>query len=232
MAVSPRPIWDALFLAGGELLMRTPASSRLHSLTSLNALHYAYRTTGDEGTRKFMLLQAAAFVPLFREAMKVREKNIGDLQIDQLERHNPVPSKNAGDIFDELSRHKPSAARRALEYIYGEPDAGQGDLIDAGRRLIFLKGTDSHDYKFSSAVLEDYCVHRARVARPLPGREPLLAEGLRRARLRPGEAHARGNGVALLLLLAQLRQHAEVLQRRRVAGRLPGRRRCRAAAGA
>jgi hypothetical protein len=29
-------------------------------------------------------------------------------------------------------------------------------LIDLGRRLIFLKGTDSHDYKFSSAVLEDY----------------------------------------------------------------------------
>ncbi|SVC56204.1 uncharacterized protein METZ01_LOCUS309058, partial [marine metagenome] len=24
------------------------------------------------------------------------------------------------------------------------------------RRLVFLKGNDSHDYKFSSAVLEDY----------------------------------------------------------------------------
>ena len=29
-------------------------------------------------------------------------------------------------------------------------------LIDAARVQIFLKGTDSHDYKFSSAVLEDY----------------------------------------------------------------------------
>jgi hypothetical protein len=26
----------------------------------------------------------------------------------------------------------------------------------AARRLIFLKGRDSHDYKFSSAALEDY----------------------------------------------------------------------------
>ncbi len=26
----------------------------------------------------------------------------------------------------------------------------------AAQRLIYLKGTDSHDYKFSSAVLEDY----------------------------------------------------------------------------
>ena len=29
-------------------------------------------------------------------------------------------------------------------------------LIDAARRLVFLKGDDAHDYKFSSAVLEDY----------------------------------------------------------------------------
>jgi hypothetical protein len=29
-------------------------------------------------------------------------------------------------------------------------------LADAARRLIFLKGHDSHDYKYSSAVLEDY----------------------------------------------------------------------------
>ena len=28
--------------------------------------------------------------------------------------------------------------------------------MDAARLLIFLKGSNSHDYKFSSAVLEDY----------------------------------------------------------------------------
>jgi hypothetical protein len=28
--------------------------------------------------------------------------------------------------------------------------------MDAARRLIFLKGTNAHDYKFSSAVLEDF----------------------------------------------------------------------------
>jgi hypothetical protein len=33
---------------------------------------------------------------------------------------------------------------------------GAKEVIQAARQLIFLKGTDSHDYKFSSAVLEDY----------------------------------------------------------------------------
>ena len=28
--------------------------------------------------------------------------------------------------------------------------------MDAARLLIFLKGNDTHDYKFSSAVLEDF----------------------------------------------------------------------------
>ena len=29
-------------------------------------------------------------------------------------------------------------------------------LMAAARRLVFTKGSDSHDYKFSSAILEDY----------------------------------------------------------------------------
>ena len=46
------------------------------------------------------------------------------------------------------------AAGKVLSYLNHEHDPAQ--LINAARRLIFLKGTNSHDYKFSSAVLEDY----------------------------------------------------------------------------
>ena len=54
-----------------------------------------------------------------------------------------------------LSKDKLSAARSAFIFLRSSPGAGH-ELIDAGRRLVFLKGTDSHDYKFSSAVMEDY----------------------------------------------------------------------------
>jgi hypothetical protein len=47
-----------------------------------------------------------------------------------------------------------AAAGKALSYLKDHPDPKP--LIDTARRLIFLKGTNSHDYKFSSAVLEDY----------------------------------------------------------------------------
>lgn len=45
------------------------------------------------------------------------------------------------------------AVRKALTYLKDQP---RQELIDATRRLVFLKGTDTHDYKFSSAVFEDY----------------------------------------------------------------------------
>ena len=41
-----------------------------------------------------------------------------------------------------------------MSYLKEHPDPTP--LATAARRLIFLKGRDAHDYKFSSAVLEDY----------------------------------------------------------------------------
>ncbi|HSQ55946.1 MAG TPA: hypothetical protein VLM40_09370, partial [Gemmata sp.] len=147
-------IWDGLFLAGGELLMRQPGIVALHSLTSLNALHYAHRTTGEESTRKLTLLQAAAFVPLFREAMKSRGK-VGEVTIDSLETPDDHhPAKDATAIFATLSKNKLSAAQMAMAFLKSRPGS-MHEITDEARRLVFLKGRDSHDYKFSSAVLED-----------------------------------------------------------------------------
>ena len=50
-------------------------------------------------------------------------------------------------------------ARAQFEKLLTEEKQGPAaarQLVDAGRLLVFIKGTDSHDYKFSSAVLEDY----------------------------------------------------------------------------
>ena len=49
---------------------------------------------------------------------------------------------------------RPTAARKTFAYLQNGGSARK--LIDAARVLVFLKGTNSHDYKFSSAALEDY----------------------------------------------------------------------------
>jgi len=42
-----------------------------------------------------------------------------------------------------------------LAFLQGNEPKSQ-ELWTTARRLVFAKGNDSHDYKFSSAVLEDF----------------------------------------------------------------------------
>jgi hypothetical protein len=149
---APQSIWDAIFEASGEMLMRLPGIGTLHSVTATNALYFAYQTSGNDETRRLLLLQNASFIPLFRAGIR----NGKDYQIDQLE---ALPLKNNSErapeeIFADVSEDKLTAARKTLAYLKENPNPKP--LIDAARRLVFLKGSDAHDYKFSSAVLEDY----------------------------------------------------------------------------
>jgi hypothetical protein len=150
--VAPQSLWDAVFAGAGELLMRRPGIATLHAVTTTNALHYAFQHTTNDETRRFLLLQNAAFIPLFRS----RANADTGITIDEFE---PVALKAAGaeaveEIFADVSRDKFLAARKTLAWLTANGEAKP--FLAAAQRLIYLKGTDSHDYKFSSAVLEDY----------------------------------------------------------------------------
>jgi len=152
---APQSIWDALFTGSGELLMRQTGIVSLHSVTSTNALHYAYSVCENDTTRRLLLLQNAAFLPLFREAMKGRG-DVGEARVDQLAAGDSDSPSAPGveEIFADVRRNRASAARKTMAYLAEESRAEE--LIAAARRLVFLKGGDSHDYKFSSAVFEDF----------------------------------------------------------------------------
>lgn len=172
--VSPKAAWDAVFAASGEQLMRRRGILTLHAVTTANALRYAYEASGDDTTRLMMLLQAASFMPLFRDAARVgngagevrvdrfepAEADGGNAKGDEKETGNAAAAGGAGDdaaleaVFADAGRDHLAAARKALAYLDG---TGRADrLMHAARRLVFLKGDNAHDYKFSSAVLEDY----------------------------------------------------------------------------
>jgi hypothetical protein len=183
--VGPQSIWDALFDGAGELLLRQPGIVSLHAVTTTNALHFAFQASGDDQTRRLLMLQNAAFLPLFRAAMEGRGK-VREARIDQLE---PLATSTTSaapgaiqEIFADASHDRMTAARKALAYLQADHDPAI--LIDAARRLVFLKGDDPHDYKFSSAVLEDYYHASPR------WRERLLASSLL---LLPGSADRDNN---------------------------------------
>lgn len=149
-------IWDGLFVASSELLMRQPGIVALHAVTSTNALAYIFQQVGDDRLRRLTLLQNAAFVPLFREAMKGRGA-VGDESVEKLQTAAREVSDSQGNVervFDLVHSQPWQAAQLALATLRGGTTAE--DLMRVARQLVFLKGDDSHDYKFSSAVLEDY----------------------------------------------------------------------------
>ena len=146
--ISPQSIWDALFQHSSEMLMRQPGIISLHASTTTNAMHYAHQQTHNEETRRFLLLQNAAFLTMFRDRGAVKE----GVKIDEFAPVEGVPSIE--EIFEEVSGNKAMAAKKALAYL--QSSKNPKPFIDGAQRLIYLKGGGSHDYKFSSAVLEDY----------------------------------------------------------------------------
>src|SRR5206468_9177888 len=87
---SPQSVWDALFLGAGELLLRQPGIVALHAVTSTNALHYAYEATANDETRRWLMLQNAAFLPLFRGQLGGNRGPVADHRIDALQPTEPV----------------------------------------------------------------------------------------------------------------------------------------------
>ncbi len=155
--IDPACVWDGLLLTAGELLMRQPGIVGLHCVTTVNALHYGYQASGNDETRRLLTLQAAAFLPMFRQAMLGRGR-LADLRIDTLERQDVRRRgpEAIEEIFADVRRDNVAAARKTLGLLQAEPEAGAQGLMAAARRLIFTKGRDAHDYKFSSAALEDF----------------------------------------------------------------------------
>ncbi len=148
-AAGPQSVWDALFLDAAELVVRQPGIVALHALTTTNAFHYCYRTATDDMTRRLILLQNAAFLPMFRQAMAGRG-DVGDFAIDQLQ---PAENGTVADIFEAVNRDSMGAARKTLAWF----KAGGALEVWAAeaRRLAVQKGVSVHDYKFALAAIED-----------------------------------------------------------------------------
>jgi hypothetical protein len=154
--LDPLSVWDALFLTAGELIMRQPGIVGIHCVTSINALHYGFQACGNDDTRRLLMLQGAAFLAMFRSTMEGRG-GLANLRIDSFEKAD-LKSEGAEaieEIFADVSKDRVTAARKTLAFLEGQTAPPQ-TLMTAGRRLIFNKGRDSHDYKFSSAALEDF----------------------------------------------------------------------------
>jgi len=145
-------LFDAILCAASELVMRQPAIVPLHAITSTNAIHYLHRSVSDDTLRRWLLLQNASFLGHFRESA-VGRSPLGSADILGLQ-PSEKPVIEVAQIFEQLGVDRNQASADILSYLKqgGDPMA----LQRTAREMVFLKGTDSHDYKYSSAIFEDF----------------------------------------------------------------------------
>ena len=163
--IAPQSICDALHAGACDLLTRQPGVYSLHAVTATNAMAYTYRTIGNDRTRRLLLLQNAAFLVQFRDYLKTEppedyRKSLANWEVAPVSELQPIKSDAQGDdtlteIFETLSSNPGQAAGQTLAYLQGGPDRAES-YVDSARKMVFLKTRNNHDYKFSSAILEDY----------------------------------------------------------------------------
>ena len=149
-------VWDAAHLAAGELMMQQRGIYGIHTVTSVNALDYAFRTAADPGTRLMLLLQGLGWMCQFRNFIASRPEGLKPIRITELEPAEIAndPAAAASDVFATVSTDVDLAARKALEFAKQNPVPAAFGV--AARQFVFTKGTDAHHYKYSAAILEDF----------------------------------------------------------------------------
>jgi len=178
--IQAQAIWDAVHLATAELLIRHNdgwglASRPLHSNTSTNALHYAFRTATAPATRLLVLLQAVSWAASKingdRANGALRDLSITDLPVIDV----PASSEDAvTEIFAQLpSRHYRWDRNRGAVLTYGR----RADADQACRKAFVLTrdrpaavplfvqtahswlcrkaSNDTHEYKILAAMFEN-----------------------------------------------------------------------------
>jgi hypothetical protein len=164
--VPEQQLWTPIFLAAGELMLKQSGIISVHANTSVNALHYAYRHMGDPRARRLMLLQAAVFLPLFRDLLGGERRR---LRIDTFEAldQDVDPGSALEDIFASVSVDRVDAARKTLGYLAS--GGAEPPYMRLARHYIVERNTGFHDYKFAEAAFENAAAMQS------PWRERYLA---------------------------------------------------------
>jgi len=155
---SAATVWDAVHLAAAELRMRARGSAALasiHSVTSANALRYAYLVAPDPQLRLLLLLQACGWMGQFRAAAGARPDSLRALEITELE---PSPEsapldRMLNEIFAGIPSNPDASAARVMR-LSADLSSRQA-FFSMALRYTIAKVDEVHYYKYLAALIED-----------------------------------------------------------------------------
>jgi len=156
--LAPRSIWDALRLYAYELQSMDPGLGEgivaVHPVTSNHALARIALTSSSARTRALALLQAAAWLPLFRGEMQRRDSWDEDASplIDEVE---PVEAEAHAEGTELVARAMGERGAAAPAMLAALQAGHFPQLSSAFQARVYTKGIDSHPYKWLGAALTD-----------------------------------------------------------------------------
>jgi len=163
-------VWDAVFLTTAELVIRyTWFGTRMlagHSVTCVNALHYAFRTLSDPVVRLYATLEAVEWTTSFlareRDRPALRGRSILDIAPADLRPDDEAleeifsllpPRRFASDTrvgFEDVDRAV------EITYAWAKGRSNFRPFMQAAQRLMCVKSTpEAHDFKFPIALFEN-----------------------------------------------------------------------------
>jgi hypothetical protein len=151
--LSPEAVWRVHFGMATELMMQRPNILSVHAQTTANALHYIYRSCGEQQTEQLALLQCAAYLAMFRE---LTGASATSFELDTLPPHPLAPNAASIDALyaDVSAGRRLEAASKVLGYLQGGGDPAA--LIATARHNVVYYAEEPHDYKFPEAVFDNY----------------------------------------------------------------------------
>ncbi|HUQ92521.1 MAG TPA: hypothetical protein VM120_12655 [Bryobacteraceae bacterium] len=152
--VAATAIWDAVHLAAAELKMRVrggAAITGIHTVTSANALHYAYLASHDPQTRYMLTLQAAGWMSQFRKFAEEKPENVRAFPITGLEPFSGASTVE--DIVAGIPSKVDECASRVLT-LAGNLHSRQ-EYLSTAVRLALTRSNEVHYYKYLASLMED-----------------------------------------------------------------------------
>ncbi|NRB38039.1 MAG: hypothetical protein HRU20_06165 [Pseudomonadales bacterium] len=159
-------LWDAVFLAAGEIIASDSGIIGVHANTSVNALYYAYQHVDSDKSRQLFLLQALSYISMFNDLLF---DGIHRIQLDTMAEISVNHQVHAAlaEIFADISTDRLNAAGKLL-FIMNRPALMQqaiNPFMALARHYTLYHNSGFHDFKFTEAMFEN-AAHISSVWRP------------------------------------------------------------------
>jgi hypothetical protein len=146
--LSELTVWDGIRLGATDLFARRPSLLPVHPTTVSSALFHVHRNTASEATRRLALLQAASWLPLYRERLfgdLGADADTGGIEAFLVEHDHALPT------VDELFRAPTTDLTHACLTIPGNVEPFTAAL----RTHLYRGAREHHQPKYAAVLLED-----------------------------------------------------------------------------